>query len=122
MHLQRLFWSSAAIFLAATGIAAAAERPELYAFPFKTEVGTAGDYVATRIGEDFVLGGEISGDVTLTGTELFRVTLSNATVSGTLTLVGDAQLWLIGENSIAATAASADPPRVRPFLLVLQEP
>jgi hypothetical protein len=107
MHLQRLFWSSAAIFLAATGIAAAAERPELYAFPFKTEVGTAGDYVATRIGEDFVLGGEISGDVTLTGTELFRVTLSNATVSGTLTLVGDAQLWLIGENSISATAASA---------------
>jgi hypothetical protein len=45
--------------------------------------------------------------VTVSGTELFRVTLSNATVTGTLTINGDAQLWLVGENSIVATAASA---------------
>ncbi|MBQ9344047.1 MAG: carbohydrate-binding domain-containing protein [Kiritimatiellae bacterium] len=107
MHFQRLFLSSIALFLAETGIAAASERPELYAFPFKTAVESAGDYVADGIGQDFVLSGEISGDVAISGTELFRVTLSNATVSGTLTLVGDAQLWLIGENTIIATSPSA---------------
>ena len=100
-----------AVFALAAGLGAAvvfaAERPELYAFPFKTEVTAAGAYEASGVGEDFVLSGEIGGDVVVTGTELCRVTLSNATLNGTLTLTGDAQLWLIGENSIASAGDSA---------------
>ena len=107
MHLRFIFLPALALLVAATGIATAAERPELHAFPFKTLVASSDEYAATQTGEDFVLSGEISGDVTVSGSELFRVTLSNATVSGTLTLTGDAQLWLVGENTIAATSASA---------------
>jgi predicted RecA/RadA family phage recombinase len=84
-----------------------AERPEMYAFPFKTEVGGGGEYAAEGEGSDFVLSGSIVGDVALSGDSLYRVTLSNATVAGTLTLAGDAQLWLVGENRIDSASASA---------------
>ncbi|MBR6022529.1 MAG: hypothetical protein IK066_08950, partial [Kiritimatiellae bacterium] len=96
-----------ALALLAALSASAAERPELRAFPFKTPVASPGDYSATGPGTDFVLSGDLSGDVALSGAELFRVTLSNATLSGTLSLAGDAQLWLVGSNSIAATSPSA---------------
>ena len=88
-------------------VASAAGRPEIHAFPFKTPVESAGDYAAVGVGEDFVLSGEIAGDVAVSGAELFRVTLSNATLKGTLSLTGDAQLWLVGENAIEATSPSA---------------
>ena len=98
---------SSALVLAGVAAATAADRPELYAFPFKTSVSTPGSFTAATVGEDFVLSGEISGDVSVTGAELFRVTLSNATLNGSLVLAGDAQLWLVGENAIAASAPSA---------------
>lgn len=102
---KRMMMASIAVLcaLAAWG----AERPELYAFPFKTEIGGAGEYAAEGVGCDFVLSGNIEGDVELSGKELYRVTLSNATVAGTLALAGDAQLWLVGENRIESVAASA---------------
>lgn len=94
----------AAVFAAS---APAADRPELSAYPFKTEMSADGDYAADGIGWDFVLSGAIEGDVSVTGVEPFRVTLSNATLNGSLALTGDAQLWLVGENAIASAAESA---------------
>lgn len=107
MHAKSFFPSALALALALAAAAPAADRPELFAFPFKTAIDAPGDYTADAVGEDFVLAGEITGDVTVTGAELFRVTLSNAVLSGTLTLSGDAQLWLVGDNSIVSSAASA---------------
>jgi hypothetical protein len=107
MHAKSRFPSALALVLVLAAAAPAADRPELFAFPFKTAVDAPGDYTADSVGKDFVLSGEITGDVTVTGAELFRVTLSNAVLSGTLTLSGDAQLWLVGDNSIAASAVSA---------------
>ena len=99
---------SALLALALGAISAtAAARPELYAFPFKTPVSAPGTFTAGETGMDFVLSGEIAGDVSITGTNLYRVTLSNAALAGTLSLSGDAQLWLVGGNSIVATSASA---------------
>lgn len=85
----------------------AADRPELTAYPYQTAVTAAGDYETTQTGEDLVLSGTIDGDVAVTATEDCRVTLSGVTMTGVLTIAGDAQLWLEGDSSISTTEASA---------------
>ncbi len=87
--------------------ASAADRPELHAFPFQTPVTAPGSFAATGDGENFVLSGPIAGDVSIAGDSLYRVTLSDAALSGTLSLSGDAQLWLVGDNTISASSPSA---------------
>ena len=87
--------------------AGAADRPELLAFPFREAVTAAGTYEATTVGTNFVLSGSIEGDVAITASETCRVTLSDATLSGVLSIDGDAQLWLVGDSSIATAEASA---------------
>ena len=87
--------------------ARAADRPELLAFPFRGSVTAAGAYEATTVGTNFVLSGSIEGDVAITASETCRVTLSDATLSGVLSIDGDAQLWLVGDSSIATAEASA---------------
>ncbi len=82
-------------------------RPELLAFPNKTSVTAAGTYEASAIGTDFVLSGTIEGDVAITASETCRVTLSGVTMTGVLSIAGDAQLWLTGANTITTTEASA---------------
>lgn len=83
------------------------DRPELMAFPFKASVAAAGTYEATTVGTNFVLSGAISGDVAITATETCRVTLDGATMSGVLSIAVDAQLWLVGDSTIATAEASA---------------
>ncbi|MBR1608465.1 MAG: carbohydrate-binding domain-containing protein [Kiritimatiellae bacterium] len=83
------------------------DRPELLAFPFQEAVMAAGTYTASTVGTNFVLSGTISGDVAITATETCRVTLDDLAMTGVLAITGDAQLWLVGENAIAATGPSA---------------
>ena len=83
------------------------DRPELLAFPNKTSVTTSGTYEAADAGTDFVLSGTIDGNVAITASETCRVTLSDATLTGVLSIAGDAQLWLKGASTIATTEASA---------------
>ena len=82
-------------------------RPELLAFPYKVAVTAAGSYEASTAGVDFVVSGSIAGDIAVTASETCRVTLSGATVAGTIAIDGDAQLWLVGDSEIATTEASA---------------
>ena len=67
----------------------------------------SGTYEIDRAGTDFVLSGNIGGDVSVTLPESCRVTLSDVTMSGVLTINGDAELWLVGESEVAAADASA---------------
>jgi hypothetical protein len=91
------------LLLLALGASAAATRVENYAFPFKTPVTAAGAYETATVGQDFVLTGAISGDVSITATKMCRVTLSDGfSMSGTLSIDGDAALWADG-GSIAAS-------------------
>ena len=83
------------------------DRPELLAFPNKASVTAAGTYEAADAGTDFVLSGALDGDVAITASETCRVTLSDATLTGVLSIAGDAQLWLKGASTIATTEASA---------------
>lgn len=82
-------------------------RPEHRAFPFKTEITEAGSYAASETGTDFVVTGSISGALTFSGDVPYRVTLSGASLAKTLTLSGDAQLWLVGDSVLKTTAATA---------------
>lgn len=92
----------------AMGVCAyAAVRPELTAYPYQTLVSAPGEYAATGTGENFVLSGSFVGDVKITATSDCRVTLSDANISGVLAIDGDAQLWLVGDSSIATSEASA---------------
>ena len=67
----------------------------------------SGTYEIDRAGTDFVLSGNIGGDVSVTLPDRCRVTLSDVTMSGVLTINGDAELWLVGESEVAAAGASA---------------
>ena len=67
----------------------------------------SGTYEIDQAGTDFVLSGNIGGDVTVTLPDSCRVTLSGITMSGVLTINGDAELWLVGESDMAAAGASA---------------
>ena len=93
--------------VAATAPSFAADRPELMSFPFRESVTAAADLTASTVGTNFVLTGTIDGNVTVTATETCRVTLKDLTMTGVLTISGDAQVWLEGANSIATTEASA---------------
>ena len=67
----------------------------------------SGTYEIDQTGTDFVLSGNIDGDVSVTLPDRCRVTLSDVTMSGVLTINGDAELWLVGESEVAAAGASA---------------
>lgn len=67
----------------------------------------SGVYEIDQAGTDFVLSGNIGGDVSVTLPDSCRVTLSDVTMSGVLTINGDAELWLVGESEVAAAGASA---------------
>ncbi len=86
----------------------AAERPELRAYPFKTDVTAGGSYAnGSAVGTDYVVSGTVSSALTFSSDVPYRVTLDNATISSTITLSGDATLWLTGESAIETTDATA---------------
>lgn len=88
--------------------ALAADRPELLAFPFRESVAAGGAYTAgSTVGTNFVVSGAISSALTFSGSVPYRVTLSGATITKAVTLSGDAQLWLEGENSVEIDGATA---------------
>ena len=94
--------------LAAAMRGEAATRPESGAFPFKTPVVEGGTYDAgDEVGVDFVVTGDISSALSFSGNEPYRVTLSDATVTKTISLSGDAQLWLVGESAVETDATIA---------------
>ncbi|MCR5413405.1 MAG: carbohydrate-binding domain-containing protein [Kiritimatiellae bacterium] len=82
-------------------------RPENSGFTSSASVTSSGTYQVTSAATDAVVSGTISGDVSITVADGCRVTLSDATISGTLAIEGDAELWLSGANSISASAESA---------------
>ncbi len=93
---------------AALSAALAADRPELLAFPFRESVAAGGAYTAgSTVGTNFVVSGAISSALTFSGSVPYRVTLSGATITKAVTLSGDAQLWLEGENSVEVDGATA---------------
>jgi len=84
------------------------KRPELLAFPFRESVTAGGTFAAGEtVGTNFVVSGSISSALTFSGSVPYRVTLSGATITKAVTLSGDAQLWLEGENSIEISGATA---------------
>ena len=85
-----------------------AGRPELMSFPFRESVTAGGTYVAgSTVGTNFVVTGSISKALSFSGDVPYRVTLSGATITKAVTLSGDAQLWLEGDNSIDVSSATA---------------
>ncbi len=97
----------AALSAALTVSAIGADRPERLAFPNDVNITAAGTYTAEEEGAEFILSGTIDGNVAITVSETCRVTLSDATLTGVLSIDGDAQLWLTGANTITTTEASA---------------
>lgn len=88
--------------------AIAAERPELTAYPYKTTVTNGGTYAnESAVGTDFVVSGTITSELTFSSDVPYRVTLNGATVYKTITLSGDATLWLVGDNAVETTSATA---------------
>ena len=73
----------------------------------QVECSEAGMYVIEQSETDVVLSGVVNGDVTLTLPENCRVTLFDVALSGTLTINGDAELWLVGDSAVATADASA---------------
>ena len=98
---------SMAVFAVADETGILDDRPELLAFPNDVNITEAGEYTAEEEGTEFILSGAIDGNVSITASETCRVTLSDATLTGVLSIAGDAQLWLKGANTIATTEASA---------------
>ena len=76
-------------------------------YPYVSACPGSGTYEIDQAGTDFVLSGNIGGDVTVTLPENCRVTLSGVTMPGVLTINGDAELWLVGESDVAVAGASA---------------
>ena len=113
MNVKSIKSSVIAVMSAAAGVivsttAFAVERPELRAYPFKTSVTEGGTYAnGSTVGTDFVVSGTISFALTFSSDVPYRVTLDGAAVSETITLAGDATLWLVGDNVIETTAATA---------------
>ncbi len=71
------------------------------------EYSSPGVYEITEVGTDVTLSGPINGNVDVTLPENCRVTLSAVTMSGVLTINGDAELWLVGDSEVAVTGTSA---------------
>lgn len=89
-------------------VAFAASRPELRAYPFKTSVTAGGTYAnGSTVGTDFVVSGTITSELTFSSDVPYRVTLNGATVYKTITLSGDAELMLVGANSVTTDDATA---------------
>lgn len=84
----------------------AANRPENEAYSSVVYVTSAGEYASADVTE-FVVSGDISGDVEITASDKCRVTLTNATVSGTISVSGDAELWLEGDSTVKSEGESA---------------
>ncbi len=86
----------------------AADRPETKAYPYKTNVTAGGTYAnGSAVGTDYVVSGTITSALTFSSDVPYRVTLNGATISKTITLSGDATLWLVGDNAVETTAATA---------------
>ena len=71
------------------------------------EYSSPGVYEITEAGTDVTLSGPISGNVDVTLPADCRVSLSGATMSGVLTINGDAELMLVGVNSVTTDGATA---------------
>ena len=99
-HIYLLFAALAPCLLWGGGLP---DYPELLAFPHKTSVTAKGSYEATEIGQDFVLSGTISGDISITASEICQVTLSDLSLSGTLTITGNAIIRLAGTSTLTNT-------------------
>ena len=92
----------------AMSAAHAADRPELLAFPFRESVSEGGTYAAgSTAGTNFVVSGAVASALTFSGDVPYRVTLSGATITEAVSIAGDAQLWLEGENSIEIDGVTA---------------
>ena len=76
------------------------EHPETTAFPTKTYVTESGTYIVSGEGNDIILSGMISGDVTITADATCRVTLDNVTISGQLAINAEAVLWAKGTSTL----------------------
>ncbi len=99
---------AAALAAAIATSAFAADRPELIAYPVKTDVSASGSYDnGSAVGTDYVVSGTISGALTFSSDVPYRVTLDNATLDSTMTLGGDATLWLKGTSTLTTTDAAA---------------
>ena len=61
-------------------------------YQYVSECTGSGKYDISQAGTDFVLSGEIDGDVTVKLPDRCRVTLSDVAMSGVLTIKGDAEL------------------------------
>ena len=111
MNLKNLALCMAVGYMAVSAVADETgildDRPELLAFPNDVNITEAGEYTTDEAGTEFILSGTIDGDVAITASEACRVTLSDATLTGVLSIAGDAQLWLKGASTIATTEASA---------------
>ena len=81
-------------------------RPEFLVFPNDVNITEAGEYTTEAAGTEFILSGTIDGDVAITASEACRVTLSNATVTGSIAVTGDAVLWLAGTSRMTTSAES----------------
>ncbi len=97
-----------AISLMAAGATFAAGRPEIMAYPEKENVTAAGTYSnGSATGTDYVISGTVSGALTFESDVPYRVTLDGATLDNTLTLGGEATLWLKGSSTLTTTSAAA---------------
>ena len=71
------------------------------------EYSSPGVYEITEVGTDVTLSGQINGNVDVTLPANCRVSLSGVTLSGVLTINGDAELMLVGANSVTTDGATA---------------
>ena len=71
------------------------------------EYSSPGVYEIAEADTDVTLSGPISGNIDVTLPANCRVTLSGVTMSGVLTINGDAELMLVGANSMTTDGATA---------------
>ena len=71
------------------------------------ECSSPGVYEITESGTDVTLSGPINGNVDVKLPANCRVSLSGITMSGVLTINGDAELMLVGANSVTTDGATA---------------
>ncbi len=77
-------------------------------FATTVDVTSPGEYSSFGDTTEFVVAGNIDGDVSILATnDGCRVTLSGTTLNGVLTIDGDSDLWLSGANAITTAEKSA---------------
>lgn len=89
-----------ALFAAVAGVA-------IRAFAATVSVTAPGVYEAEDETTEFVISGGIDGDVSIAAATASLVTLSDASIAGTLSIDGDATLNLDGANEVVSDGASA---------------